>query len=233
GFPCAAASVGRPQAPLNSALVQTMMNKGFHLILNATITCCLTFLLSACQRAPLKPDYGYPVDWPKLTILTKGSAELNGTYANQGIATNSNGRFVPITLASLIPRYKQLDQQDIVQLGKPVHDGSVRLLVLPAKKGVFQTSYPRLQAFVATDGSIEGYEIETASDENALLYLLQITSSSLGSTAASSSQSRVFLTLGDDSSLIAQIHSEEFAIFLFFPYYSSEYVWARFERIGN
>lgn len=191
---------------------------------------CMAYLLLACQHAPLTPNHGYPSAWPKLTALAKGGAELGGTYANQGIATSLDGGLMPITLASLIPRYKPVVRRDIVLPMAPIREDTVRLVVLPSKS---QWGFASLQAFIATGGSIEGYEIETGSDENVLLYVLKISGSSFGSVAASGSQARVFLTRGEDASLIAQIHSENFAVALFVPYYSSKYIWARFKRIGD
>jgi len=61
---------------------------------------CLAGLLSACQT-PL--DRGYPVSWPELSVLSVDGSEINGTYANEGTLTTTNGEQKPITLASLIP----------------------------------------------------------------------------------------------------------------------------------
>ena len=196
----------------------------------AAMVLCMAFLPLACQYAPLTANHGYPAAWPELTALSKGSAEIDGTYANEGIATSAEGGFEPITLASLIPTNRPLAQQDIAPPGTPIREDSVRLVVSPARS---QWGLATLRAFIASGDSIQGYEIETGSDENVLLYVLEISSSSLGSVAASSSQVRVFLTTGEDGSLIAQLHSEDFAMALFVPYYSSEYVWARFERTGD
>ena len=190
----------------------------------------MALLSTACQHAPLTANHGYPAAWPRLTALAKGGAEIGGTYANQGIATSQNGGFSPITLASLIPGYKPLARHDIVPAGAPILEDTVRLVISPPKS---QWGLARLRALVATGDSIEGYEIELGSDENVLLYVLEISGSSLGPVAAATSQVRVFLTRGEDGSLIAQLHSENFAAALFIPYYSSNYVWARFERIGD
>ena len=107
----------------------------------------------------------------------------------------------------------------------------MKLVVVPPRSA--WEPYASLRAFLATGGSMAGFQIETASDENVLLYVLKVSSSSLGSVGASGSQTRVFLTRGEDGSLIAQIHSEDYALVLVAPYYSSGYTWARFERIGD
>ena len=191
---------------------------------------CLALLLSACQHAPLTADHGYPSDWPAPIALARGGAEIGGTYANQGVVTGPDGGFEPITLASLVPRKQQLAADDIALRGESTRADSVRLAVSPPQS---PWSLARLQAFITTGDSTEGYEIELGSDENVLLYVLEISSSSLGAVAASTSQVRVFLTRGEDGSLIAKLHGEDFAMALIVPYYSSEYLWARFERIGD
>jgi len=197
----------------------------------ALLLLCMAAQLAGCQHAPLAPDHGYPAAWPRPIALAKGAAELGGTYANQGIATGADGSLGPITLASLIPKNKPLARHDFALPGKPVHEDSVKLVVVPPKSA--WEPYASLRAFVASGGSMAGFKIETASDENVLLYVLKVSGSSFGSVGASGSQTRVFLTRGEDGSLIAQIHSEDYALVLVAPYYSSGYTWARFERIGD
>ena len=200
----------------------------FSLTLQVATGACLGWFLTACQ-APLKASHGYPAGWPQLTRLGEGCGELRGTYANQGIATAPNGGVQPITLVSLIPRDKPLDQHAI-RPGASTLPESVTLAVLPATRW---QPYPKLQATIKTAASIEAYEVGTASRRNALLYVLRSSGSSAGALGFSSSQSRVFLTQGGDGSLIAKIHTEEQGMILVIPAYSGQYTWARFERIGD
>ena len=191
---------------------------------------CVLFLLPACRHAPLSPNHGYPADWPGLIALAKGGAEINGTYANQGLATTPDGDLRPITLASLIPKHRPVAGHASVPRGEPYRGDSVRLVVTPPGS---QWGLASLRAFITADDSIEGYEIEIGSDENVLLYVLELSGDSLGAVAGSTRQVRVFLTRAEDGSLIAQLHSEAFGVALVVPYYSSRFVWARFERIED
>lgn len=194
---------------------------------------CLLLLLTACQTLPLEPSDGYPADWPKLIALSKGCPEVNGTYANKGTAKMADGSYLPITLESLIPRDSPSTRSD-VSSGEKIREGLVGLMIVPPKKQpVWLAPLPILQATIGTGGATEVYEIQTYRYEGVMIYTLRSDSmkTPFGFGAGAT---RVLMTRGEDGSLIAKIHKEDVGMWIILPFfYSSEYIWARFDRIGN
>lgn len=185
----------------------------------------LALFLSSCAQLPLKREHGYPADWPKLVALSKGGQEINGTYANKGVAIKSNGNIESISLSSLIPR-PRLSKS--LTLNGDTSSDTVKFTVLPPKGWLGVT---HIKADI--NSLNESYEFELGSDKNVLLYLVTLESKDLYLLGFSSHQVRVFLTVGEDNSLIAKIHEERFKQFLLYMDYSSNYVWAKFERIQH
>lgn len=195
----------------------------FRFVFMMPVVFFLTLLLSSCAQSPLKREHGYPTNWPKLTALSKGGREINGTYNNQGVAIKSSGNISPIKLSSLIPR-PRLSKSVAINGG--TSSDTVNITVLPPKGWLGVT---HLKADI--NSTNESYEFELGSDKNVLLYLVTLESNDLYILGLSTHQVRVFLTIGEDNSLIAKIHEERFKQFLIYMDYSSNYVWAKFERI--
>lgn len=192
----------------------------------------LAALLSSCAvtQVPLQPEHGYPTAWPRLLPLSESFIELNGVYANQGFATAADGEFVPIKLADLVPRMTPRKQAAAEPDSGCEDCVAVRVL---AKEGTF-LSWNGLR-FTVPDGSERRvFDVDSAGKTNAALYPLTGSGGSaiVGMTV---SNTEVRLTCAEDGSLIAQIHSTSgLLLLMLIPITNqNDYVWARFERIGE
>lgn len=192
------------------------------------IAACLLLGLSGCY-APLEREHGYPADWPEPLPLSKGFPEIDGTYANRGTLFSTEGGPGEIALADLIPqRWTFGTPKGGMRAPNPPCADCVVLRMQPGTKW---NPLPKLRATLPDTDEAREFDVEVASDEGVLLYLLQ--SSSSGGLLFGSSQTRVFLAVAADRSLIAKIHNEDAGLVVIVPYHSAKYAWARFERIGD
>lgn len=191
------------------------------------VAACLAVGLCGCY-SPLKRDHGFPVEWPEPLALSKGLAEINGTYANQGTVFSSESGFGQISLASLIPQRWTFGQPK----GGAPNPPCGNCVVLRIRPGSKWNPLPTLRATIPGGEQAREFDVDIASDENVVLYLLT-GSGSGGGVVGGTSQTRVFLTVAADRSLIAKIHGEDAGLIVIIPYYSAKYAWARFERIGD
>jgi len=185
------------------------------------------------QQAPLQPEHGYPADWPQLVPLSAGLRELNGSYANQGIATSGDGKLVPIKLADLVPRATPRKHAS-ADLDSGCED-CVALRVLPAKSDSLPTLRLRFTLPPGSDRPSSPHEFDVASsgNANATQYTLQsfVDNAIIG---FGFNATDVTVTCATDGSLIARIHNTSgVLVFLVIPVGSENYTWARFERIGD
>jgi hypothetical protein len=185
------------------------------------------------QQAPLQPEYGYPQDWPQLVPLSTGLRELNGSYANPGIATSGDGKLVPIKLADLVPRTTPRKHAS-EDLDSGCAD-CVALRVLPAKSDSPQTLRLRFTLPPDSDrpGSPHEFDVASSGNANATQYTLQgfVDNAIVG---FGYNATDVTVTCATDGSLIARIHNTSgVMVFLVIPVGSEKYTWARFERIGE
>jgi len=188
-------------------------------------------LLAGCASTqPLQPEHGYPADWPRLMPLSEGFPELNGVYANTGVATAGDGELVPIRLADLVPRTTR--RKGASPEPESGCEDCIALRVLPAD-GSFLSSNKLL--FTVPHGPDRRiFEVDSAGKANAALYgLAGSGQSAIIGMAMSSTEIR--LTCAEDGSLVAQIHSTSgVALFMLIPIsILNDYVWARFERVGE
>jgi hypothetical protein len=191
-----------------------------------------TILCGGCALtpAPLKTDHGYPADWPQLIALSKGLTELNGIYVNQGVATTGDGKLVPMALADLVP--KTMPRKGASAETDPGCEDCVALRVLPPK-GEF-LSAPKLRFTLPPSPDPRVFDVPVSGNAGATLYVLQNFGQSvnvgMGVTAPN-----VTLTCAKDGSLVAQIHSvNSLLLLMVIPIITEdEYIWARFERIGE
>lgn len=187
-------------------------------------------LLAGCAPAPLKPDHGYPDDWPPLIALSEGLAELNGIYDNNGVATTGDGRLVPISLEGLLPRTAQ--RSDASTEPDPGCENCVALRVLPPRYRIVSSG--RLRFTLERGEERREFDVDTAGDANATLYNLQSWGGSVGIGLGASSI-EISLTCAEDGSLVAQARNFS-GILLLVPIpliTKNDYFWARFERIGE
>lgn len=184
-------------------------------------------LATGCQPI-LKPDMSYPADWPALTVLTAGFAELAGTYANDGTATTATGSTVPVRLAGLFPegaRVRPAAAAGDAASGKE----SVTLEITPPR-GL--SPYPHLRATVTTRHGVSVCEVDAGTDKSYLLYLLQTDGRTAGVVGFDAGQMVIMLTKGEDGSLIAKITEDPSTVSLVEPTDARSTVWARFGRIS-
>jgi hypothetical protein len=187
----------------------------------------LGLLATGCQSV-LKPDYGYPADWPALTVLGSGFTELAGTYANDGTATTASGGTVTIQLAGLLPDGERLPLPG--GPGSAADSGETVALELLAPAG--WPRFPRLRAVVTTRHGTQVSEVEAGSDRSSLLYLLQMDGPRAFALGLDAGQMTVRLTRGVDGSLIARISEDQSVAMMVEPSDLTSAVWARFERIS-
>jgi len=191
------------------------------------IVACLALGLSGCY-APLQREHGYPTDWPDPLALSKGFPEIDGTYANHGALSSNEGVLGEITLTSLIPQRWTLGQPKEAVPNPPCTD----CVVLRMRPGGRWDHLPTMRATLPGPEEAREFDVEVGTEKDVLLYLLESRSDSAAYILISS-QTRVFLTVAADRSLIAKIHSEDGGLIVAVPYYSTKYIWARFERIGD
>ena len=192
----------------------------------------VTILCGGCALtpAPLETDHGYPADWPPPIALSKGLTELNGIYVNQGVATTVDGKLVPIALADLVPR--TMPHTGANAEPDPGCEDCVALRVLPPK-GEF-LSAPQLRFTLPLSSDPRVFDVPLSGNADATLYVLQnfaqsaIVGMGVGAT-------NVTLTCAKDGSLVAQVRSASGLLLLVvIPITTKdEYIWARFERIGE
>ena len=190
------------------------------------IAVCLAFGLAGCS-APLKPDHGYPAEWGEPVALSRGFPEIIGTYANQGTSYSTESGFGHITLTSLIPQGWPSGQPKGDVPNPPCTD----CVVLQIRPGTKWNPLPGLRATIPGVERASEFDVDVASDERALLYLL--TKSASEGVLYGQSQTRVSLTIAADRSLIARIEKTDTGLIVVVPYTSARYVWARFGRIGQ
>jgi hypothetical protein len=199
---------------------------------SAALIALAALLLTGCAttQAPLKPEHGYPADWPRLLPLSEGFTELNGVYSNEGVATTVDGALVPIKLADLVPRATR--RKGARPEPESGCEDCVALRVLPAD-GSFPSAN-RLRFTAPHDSGRSVFDVDVAGTANSALYpLVGSGQSAIVGMAVSSTE--VWLTCAEDGSLVAQIHSTGGMLLLMvIPITSqNDYVWARFERIGD
>ena len=185
--------------------------------------------IAGCHQGPMQPDHGYPANWPALTALSQGYPELDGTYANQGLAFSEEGGTMPITLASLIPQPTPFGEPKKTVPSLDCGD-CVSLRLLPSTSQWHP--YPTLRATLPGSEGARVFDVETYRDVDALLYLLELSGDDFV-IGLGHEQTRVFLTVAKDRSLIAKIYTESGGLVLIVPYHFADYTWARFERIGD
>lgn len=188
-----------------------------------TLIVALGLVAAGCQPA-LKPDVGYPKDWPPMVVLAPGFGELAGTYANEGTATIATGGSVPITLASLLTGCKP------GATGGAAAGRSAVLLEIVA--GGRLQPYPGLRATVSGDGAARVCEMDSGSDRNALLYQVTLDGRKAGRIGFDAGLVNVALTRGADGSLIAKIYDDQSEALMVEPTDTNTNVWARFEPLS-
>jgi len=161
--------------------------------------------------------------------LSEGLTELNGIYANKGVATTGDGRIVPIALADLVPRTTPRKKRS----AEPDLDCEycVALRVLPPK-GEFPSG-PRLRFTLPPGPDARVYDAPTVGNADATQYTLQSFASN-AIVGFGFNSTDITLTCATDASLVARIHNARgILLLLLIPVGSEEYTWARFERIGG
>jgi len=185
------------------------------------------------QQAPLQPVHGYPANWPQLVPLSEGLKELNGIYANQGVATSGDGQLVPIKLADLVPRTTPRKHAS-TELDSDCED-CVALRVLSARGDSLPTVRLRFTLPPGSDrpSSPHEFDVAVSGNANATQYTLQgfVDNAIIG---FGFNTTDVTVTCATDGSLIARIHNASgVLVFLVIPVGSENYTWARFDRIGE
>ena len=188
-------------------------------------------LLAGCASTqPLQPEHGYPADWPRLMPLSAGFPELNGVYANTGVAASDDGELMPIKLADLVPRTTR--RKDARPEPESGCEDCVALRVSPADGGLLSSNRLR---FTVSDGSERRvFDVDAAGKANVALYPLAASGQSV-IVGMALSGTEIRLTCAEDGSLVAQVHSVSgVALLMLIPINTQDdYVWARFERIGE
>ena len=184
----------------------------------------------ALTPAPLKTDHGYPADWPRTIALGKGLTELNGIYVNQGVAKTGDGKLVPIALADLVPR--TMPRKDGSAEPDSGCEDCVVLRVLPPT-GEF-LSGPTLRFTLPVSFDPRVFDVPVSGNADATLYVLQNFAQSV-IVGVGVGATNVTLTCAEDGSLVAQVHSVSGLLLLIaIPMtIKDEYLWSRFERIGE
>jgi hypothetical protein len=198
----------------------------------AALIALAALLLAGCAttQAPLKPEHGYPADWPPLIALSEGLPELNGIYANTGVAATKDGKLVPMSIAELLPR--TAPRTDVSPEADPDCEDCVALRVMPPKYKVVSSA--RLRFTVQKGGNRPALDVDTVGHANATLYMLTSSGGSIG-IGLGVSNVEIRLTCAEDRSLIAQVHNfSGMLLMLLIPIATeNDYFWARFERIGD
>jgi hypothetical protein len=194
-----------------------------------------TLLLAGCAATPvpLQPEHGYPGDWPQPMALGEGLTELNGIYANQGVATTGDGQLAPIALADLIPKTTPR-KKAIVELDPDCED-CVALRVLPAESALLSMRTLRFTLPPDPDrpGSPRTFDVASSGNTDATRYTQQgLVENAIVGFGYNTTD--ITLTCATDGSLVARIHDASgILLLLVIPVGSEEYTWARFERIGE
>lgn len=196
---------------------------------HASTASVLALLLAGCATTgqPLLPDHGYPSDWPALAALSEGLPELEGLYADEGVAATDDGRRVRVRLSELVPRAMPRKDADAEPMG--TCDACIAVRVVPRGRGILSSQ--RLRFTLPRGSTPRVVDVASVGSVNSTLYVR----GSRGDNAivgAAFSGSEVRLTCATDGSLVAQIHdSGTFLLFMVIPVAGhSEYTWARFER---
>lgn len=191
----------------------------------------VTILFGGCAHAPapLKPDRGYPAEWPQLIALSEGLTELNGIYANKGVATTRDGKIVPIALADLVPRMTPRKKGGAKpDLGC---EDCVALRVLPPKGE--SLSGPKLRFTLPPGPEARVFDAPTIGNADATQYTLRFFADN-AIVGFGFNATDITLTCASDASLVARIHNASgILLLLLIPAGSEEVTWARFERIGD
>jgi len=197
----------------------------------SSVLLAVAILCGGCAHAPapLKPDHGYPADWPQLIALSEGLTELSGIYANKGVATTGDGKIVPIALADLVPRTTPRKKGSAEpDLGC---EDCVALRVLPAKGEI--RSGPKLRFTLPPGPDARVFDAPTVGNADATQYTLQFFADN-AIVGFGFNSTDITLTCASDASLVARIHNARgILLLLLIPVGSEEYSWARFERIGE
>ena len=187
---------------------------------------------TGCLMSVFTPEHGYPDDWPALARLGPGCSELDGTYLNQGVAKAPDGAVVPIALASLIPKQQHIDGQPDPS-GPPQDAAQADSVSLKMQSATSAFSLPYTKATISVAGKTDSYRVESICKPEGLVYVLDSSTVGIPAVGLAGDQARVFLTRGQDGSLIAMIHDESGGLIVVIPYYSATYTWARFQPGGD
>jgi len=192
--------------------------------------------VAGCTTAPAV-DRGYPAAWPGYVALNpKGpvrGAELNGTYANDGVVVIPEVGEKPITLASLIP--PQADGRPQPTAAVFVEAREITLRVTDFKEEFSTINWPAIEFIADSKDGKEGVWVKAMHSDRAGGKALTYTLSGNGVLHGVPLihyrvvDHDVLLTKAADGSLIAEIQDTGVGMSLFFvPYFSQSRIWARF-----
>jgi hypothetical protein len=201
----------------------------------ALLVGCLGWV-AGCTTAPAV-ERGYPAAWPGYVALNSKAtvlgAELNGTYANDGVVVIPEVGEKPITLASLIP--PQADGRPQPTAVAFAEAKEITLRVVNHQREGSSSNWPAIEFIAESKDGKEGVWVEAMHSDRAGGKALTYTLSGNGVLHGVPLihyrivDHDVLLTKAADGSLIAEIEDTGVGMSLVFvPYYSQSRIWARF-----
>ena len=188
-------------------------------------TACLLALVcltaGCASTASFQKDKNYPVAWSDISTLGSDGRGLEGSYANEGVAT---GDAKPaILLTSILPA--------AIKIG-PTEAKIVSLKVVPGKPDSHGNSQARLQITLQGDVRYH-YECDCTCVSGNVFYVQSSGFGVIPYIVMGGSQSNVTLTKAVDGSLIAKIDGSSAGLIFIVPVWGSSHAWARFPRVGD
>lgn len=177
---------------------------------------------------PLQRDEHYPAQWPDISSLGLECKDLDGAYANEGIVAAAGVEQQTILLSSVILR------GGTTRESKPLKEAkALSLKVATQNKDSQQTTLATLEVNVYgqqyNSAKLQGFCVKQA-------FAIPAVSGSSGGLpyiGFFAEQRNVWLNKANDGSLIAKVWDIDVGLVLVVPYHHQDYVWARFQRIGD
>lgn len=188
----------------------------------------LLLLLAGCKASNplLQPDPTYPATWPAVVHLGADCTAINGTYADRGVLVPSwkgaSAAEEPVSLSGLL-----IDTGDVSH-----QDDEARVEITVASQPDGDEEFVGATLHLAGKG---GSEAQGARCANCIKGDLRLSAESEGGipfVAGGIKTSELWLTKGEDGSLIICLREAYTGYVTVVPFYSSRRSWARFAPVA-
>lgn len=194
--------------------------------LNLALLLSLSFSPGCALKNPLlRQERNYPSSWPTIAHLGADCAAVNGRYANMGVfVANEEGDGPPETPLRLTELLSTCEFPDA---------GTITLTLLTDRVDKQGNSFTTLHVSPDAAGSTQGCEFSTYCIDGDLAFPnARPSSGGMPFVYLDAGQTNLWLTTGQDGSLIVRISAYHAGMVIVVPYFAQRGGWAKFPRVS-